>query len=59
MKAVIKKVRIVNQDGKREYISLSGVPGKKETDIDLLRAKIKAYTNAKYVHLEYETDKDK
>lgn len=55
MLGMIKKVMIVNHDDKRERLYINGVPSKKETDIEQFRNTIRAYTNAKYIHLEYES----
>lgn len=54
MKAIVKAVRIINDDGIREKINLNGVPGNKPTDIEEMRRNVKAYTSCKYVHMEYE-----
>lgn len=52
MKVIIKKVRIITKDGRRQFIRMNKAR-RKTNDLEGIRKQIKAYTNAKYVHLEF------
>lgn len=54
MKALIKRIHIINDDETRELIKTRFTGRSEIVDVDSTRKQVKAFTGAKYVHLEFE-----
>lgn len=53
MEAIIKRIFIINDDGTRELIKTRFTGRREVVDIDDTRKQVKAFTGAKYVHMEF------